>query len=91
MSQIIPFRKGERIRIYQKPISQEDFEDEATLVKVEQTHKDFDWPGLHVERWWVRFDDEATLYPRTIALPLEGSDYRARRQKLKGSSLEASR
>ena len=48
-------KKGDRVKIYQKPLTEEDFEGEAVLVKRMLTNK---WN--RTENWQVKFknDDE---------------------------------
>ena len=48
-------KKGDRVKIYQKPLTEEDFEGEAVLVKRMLTNK---WD--RTENWQVKFknDDE---------------------------------
>jgi hypothetical protein len=47
-------RKGQKVKIYQKPLTQEDFEGEAVLVK-QLTNKQY---GInHLQKWVVEFED----------------------------------
>ena len=48
-------KKGDRVKIYQKPLTEEDFEGKAVLVKRMLTNK---WD--RTENWQVKFknDDE---------------------------------
>ncbi len=60
------FKIGQRHQIYQRPISQEDPEDVAELVKCLRTYKAFDYYGVIVEEWMVRFDGETDTYRRVV-------------------------
>lgn len=61
------FAKGSRQQIYQRPISQEDYEGSAVLVECLEPHTGFDYgPGIVVEVWMVRFPGETDAYRRTV-------------------------
>lgn len=46
-------QKGKKIRVYQRPITQEDFEGIFTLVKCVNEDMGW-WDNIHYERWIVR-------------------------------------
>jgi hypothetical protein len=52
---------GMKVSVFQKPLTDENFEGIATLVKFK--HRD-DFDGT--ERWEVKFDDDPTTYPRIV-------------------------
>ena len=54
-------RKGDKVRVYQKPLTSEDFEGVAALV--EQVRPD-DGDGLSI--WLVQFEGEEEYYQRCI-------------------------
>jgi hypothetical protein len=54
--------KGQLRKIYQKPVTMEDYEGTALLVKKEERS---DEDGL--ELWLVRFDPEEPTYPRWVS------------------------
>jgi hypothetical protein len=57
------FSPGQVVKIFQKPVTREDYEGEAELV--EQTHADYHGDGLEI--WMVRFLGEPeSTYQRTI-------------------------
>ena len=57
-------KKGDRVKIYQKPLTEEDYEGEAELVK----HlSDGSYGDAHIEDWLVRFEDGIKIR-RTIRL-----------------------
>ena len=58
------FKVGEKVKVYQRPIQQEGFEGIAELV--EFISNNYDYPGLKVERWKVRFENEVPKYERMI-------------------------
>lgn len=60
---------GQKHTIYQQPLTEEDAEGEATLLR--KHCDDGFWDGRRVERWWVEFpgDAEGDEFPRTILTP----------------------
>lgn len=59
-------KAGDKVMIYQKPLTEEDEEGMATLV--ERTDKGAgEWNGRDVERWLVSFDGDE--YERQILAP----------------------
>lgn len=56
-------KKGDKIKIYQKPITQEDFEGEAILVKCLNPNMG-KYSGKILQRWDVKFPDG--IYERGI-------------------------
>jgi len=54
-------KKGDKVRIYQKPITEEDFEGEATLIRKDLTDK-----KNNLEVWWVKFKGDTREFRRTI-------------------------
>lgn len=61
------FAQGSRQRIYQRPISQEEFEGEAVLVKCHRPYTSFDYgSAIVVEEWEVKFDGEDETYVRVV-------------------------
>jgi hypothetical protein len=60
-------QRGMQVQIFQKPLTAEDPEGIATLVKlleVEETTAD----GYSIERWQVRFPGDRRTYTRRIRL-----------------------
>ena len=57
-------KAGMRVKVYQKPISDEDFEGNATL----KGHADKFTDSIGHERWFVRFDGDKDggTYPRLV-------------------------
>lgn len=53
-------KKGQKVRIYQKPLTKEDYEGEATLIRKSHIDK-----ILNYEVWEVIFSD-GTIALRTI-------------------------
>jgi len=56
-------KKGDKVKIYQKPITQEDFEEVAVLdhfIEKERFNDGF------LEDWWVRFKGETEPVCRRI-------------------------
>lgn len=67
------FAPGETHTIYQRPISQEDEEGRAKLIKCLRIYTEFRYPGLAVEEWDVEFPDEAgTTRKRTVTARIIG-------------------
>jgi hypothetical protein len=62
MMQKIIGKKGMRVKIYQKPVSKEDYEGEATLVEFLGKA---DFPPYE-EDWMVKFNGEVDTYQRMI-------------------------
>jgi hypothetical protein len=54
-------KKGDKVRVYQKPLTNEDEEGIATLVKFDSVSE-----GYGTERWLVRFEGEESTYPRDV-------------------------
>ena len=54
-------KKGDKVKIYQKPISKEDYEGEATLVR-----KNLSNEINNTESWFVKFKGDNRLSVRTI-------------------------
>ena len=62
-------KKGQKVRIYQKPITHEEYEGIATLVKfVSETEQD--------ESWMVRFRNEESTYQRLISYVHWNEEYK---------------
>ena len=58
-------RKGDRITIFQRPLTKEKVEGEATLVYLQDDHAGVD-DGHLVQRWLVKFTGDARQYSRSI-------------------------
>lgn len=54
--------KGKCVRVYQRPITDEDYEDTALLM--EKVRDGFEPEGY--ETWWVKFRNEFGLYRRMV-------------------------
>lgn len=65
-------KKGTRVKVYQKPITLEDFEDEATVTKVISSDHTLDVDGNDLFYCEVRFDGEKQTYSRKVSVVLEG-------------------
>ena len=61
------FVLGSQLTIHQRPLTQEQPEGEATLIRCLRDSSRFDYPGLIVEEWEVRFEDEDRTVERIIA------------------------
>ncbi len=68
------FTAGKKLTIHQRPLTQEQPEGEATLIKCLRGSSHFDYPGLIVEEWEVKFDGESKTYERIIAAELAKSE-----------------
>ncbi len=60
------FKPGQRVPIFQRPISHGEYEGHAVLVKFIDSCPEFDRPDLIAERWVVRFDGETGSYLRVV-------------------------
>jgi len=58
---ILPLHKGDRVRVYQRPLTKDDFEGNATLI---EEYRPDDGDG--VSMWEVRFDGEQSTWLRTV-------------------------
>jgi len=61
------FTEGSWQTIYQHPLTWEDSEGIARLVKCVHDHTRFDCLGLVVEEWLVQFENKDGMWPRIIA------------------------
>lgn len=60
-------KKGNTLCIFQRPLTQEEPEGFAVLVNCLRPPNEFDYPGLVVSEWEVRFaDDPDNLYRRVV-------------------------
>ncbi len=67
MTKIEGHTKGDMVVIYQRPLAQEKPEAFAVLVNCLREPNEFDYPGLVVSEWEVRFaDDPDNLYRRVV-------------------------
>ena len=58
-----PLKKGDRVAVYQDPVTRKDPEGAATLLKRGEAFPDGD-----LERWWVEFDGErGAKYERWVS------------------------
>lgn len=64
MTTVLRSVAGKRVRIFCKPITEEEQEGVAKLVKLIWRSPDFD-------RWIVRFDDDEETYERMIRQPYQ--------------------
>jgi len=63
-------QEGDTVKIYQKPITEEDYEGEATLLECINADAGH-WNGRQATRWKVRFNAPAEpVVQRTILEPL---------------------
>ena len=58
-------RKGDRVIIFQMPLSKEKVEGEATLVRLQDDNIGV-YDGHLVQRWLVTFTDDARQYSRSV-------------------------
>lgn len=55
-------KKGQKVKVYQKPLSKEDFEGEATLLRKMESNRDDDV----LQNWEVRFESDGFICERLI-------------------------
>jgi hypothetical protein len=60
-------KPGMHVQIFQKPLTAEDPEGMAILVKLIKVEEET-VDGCSIERWQVRFPGDARTYPRLIRL-----------------------
>jgi hypothetical protein len=68
-------KPGDKVKIYQKPLTQEDYEGEAILHTL--IYKD-----NYIAHWWVQFTDEPIERQRSIILESINNDELVQRYKL---------
>lgn len=60
------FKAGQDVEIYQRPLSNEEFEGVAQLVSCLRPYTEFFYEGLIVEEWMVRFGQEEESFLRIV-------------------------
>lgn len=60
---------GDVVKIYQRPVTEEHFEQEAKLIKRVASMGNYD--GRELGRWQVRFRGDGGIYERNILEPEE--------------------
>lgn len=55
-------KKGQKVKVYQKPLSKEDFEGEAILLRKMESNRDDDV----LQNWEVRFESDGFICERLI-------------------------
>lgn len=66
------FKRGDRVRVYYRPLTEQDFEGEATLVEYVTEVGVFGSREVHM--WRVRFAGEIESYYRQILEPEKSND-----------------
>ena len=66
-------REGDRVTIYQMPLSKEEVEGEATLVHLQDDHAGV-YDGHLVQRWLVTFTDDARQRSRSVLTDVPATD-----------------
>ena len=66
-------RKGDRVTIYQMPLSKGEVEGEATLVHLQDHHAGV-YDGHLVERWLVTFTDDTRQRSRSVLTDVPAAD-----------------
>jgi len=61
-------KQGQKVKVFQKWTTREDFEDEAVLQQFIKTCYNTNKEGSHAELWWVNFpaDKDSSRYMRTV-------------------------
>ncbi len=60
-------KRGDRVKVYQQPITLENFEDYATVIEVSNSNLENDPNGNPIMRCTVQFDDEKDTHFRWVS------------------------
>jgi hypothetical protein len=66
------FQSGSTQTIYQRPLTGEDPEGRAVLVRCLRPHTEFHYDGIVAEEWEVRFEGEEETWPRVVTASAQG-------------------
>ena len=75
-------RKGDRVTIFQRPLTKEKVEGEATLIHLQDDDIGV-YDGRLVQRWLVKFTGDVRQYSRSVLtdVPYDGDTNISRRER----------